>query len=94
MPEKLVLRPKQRDQLFTKLRTDAKFRELVKQDWRKALESTGMKPEAVAKGMLSRSEIESFAGQRASWTIEIVIAGRTAGLETIELKDAVTFEAR
>jgi hypothetical protein len=94
MPEKTVLTNRQKDQLFTMLKEDPKFRELMKQDWRKALESVRIKPDAVAKGVLSRNEIETFLGQRAGWVIEIVIAGRVPGMETIELKEAVNFEAR
>ena len=89
-----VLAAADRDALFNKLREDEKFRELVKKDWRRALTSMNIKPEAVAKGMLSRSDVESFAGQRASWTIEIVIFARNLQQEAVEMKEAVAFEAR
>lgn len=94
MPEKTVLTNRQKDQLFSMLKEDPKFRELMKQDWRKALETLRIKPDAVAQGVLSRNEIEGFLGQRAGWTIEIVISAHKPGLEAVQLKEAVNFEAR
>ena len=94
MPDKTVLTNRQKDQLFTMLKEDPKFRDLMKEDWRKALETVKIKPDAVAKGVLTRNEIESFLGQRAGWTIEIVISARRLDMESIELKEAVNFEAR
>ncbi|MCC7157815.1 MAG: hypothetical protein IT161_24765 [Bryobacterales bacterium] len=94
MPEKTVLSNRQKDQLFTMLKDDPKFRELMKEDWKRALETVKIKPDAVAKGVLTRNEIESFLGQRAGWTIEIVIAAHRPDMEAIQLKEAVNFEAR
>lgn len=94
MPEKTVLTNRQKDQLFTMLKDDPKFREMMKQDWKKALETVKIKPESVAKGVLTRNEIESFLGQRAGWTIEIVISAHRPDIESIQLKEAVNFEAR
>lgn len=94
MPEKTVLSNRQKDLIFNKLKADPKFRELMKQDWKKALASVRVKPDAVVKGVLSRNEIESFIGQRAGWTIEIVISSGRPELEAIQLKEAVNFEIR
>ncbi len=94
MPDNTVLTKEQRDALFTKLREDPKFRETMKRDWKEALSSMKMKPEVVAGGMLSRNEVESFAGQRASWTIEIVIAGKVPRKDVVELKETVSFDTR
>jgi hypothetical protein len=92
--EKSVLTAKQRDALFTGLKDDPKFRELLKKDWRAALKEAKLNPDAVVKGTLSRTEIENFASQRAGWTIEIVIFNRDSGLENIAVKEALNFEAR
>ena len=94
MPDKTVLTNRQKDQLFAMIKEDPKFRTMMKEDWRKALESVKIKPDAVAKGVLSRNEIESFLGQRAGWTIEIVIAAHRPDMEAIQVKEAVNFEAR
>lgn len=92
--EKAVLSAKQRDTLFTSLKDDPKFREMMKKDWRTALKQSNIDPDSVARGTLTRSEIENFASQRAGWTIEIVISKRNFDMETIEMKEAVNFEAR
>lgn len=92
--DRSVLSVKQRDALFTTLKDDPKFRELIKKDWRAGLKKAGIDPEAVVKGTLSRSEIENFASQRAGWTIEIVIFARELGMENISFKEAMNFEAR
>ncbi|HSE37810.1 MAG TPA: hypothetical protein VLG74_10940 [Blastocatellia bacterium] len=92
--ERSVLTAKQRDALFTSLKDDPKFRELIKKDWRAALKKTNVNPDAVVRGTLSRTEIENFASQRAGWTIEIVIFNKDLGLENIAVKEALNFEAR
>jgi hypothetical protein len=92
--ERSVLTAKQRDALFTSLKDDPKFRELIKKDWRAALKKTNVDPNAVVRGTLSRTEIENFASQRAGWTIEIVIFNKDFGLENIAVKEALNFEAR
>lgn len=95
MPEeKSVLSNASKDKLFTKLREDPKFRDLMKKDWRAALKETDINPETVVKGTLSRQEIENFAQQRAGWEIIIVIFVRDAGLERVSLSEAVNLEAR
>ena len=94
MPDRTILTKEQRDALFTKLSEDPNFRELMKKDWKEALSSMKIKPEVTAGGMLSRNEIESFAGQRASWTIEIVIAGKYPRKDVVELKETVSFDTR
>jgi hypothetical protein len=92
--ERTVLTAKQRDALFTSLKDDPKFRELIKKDWRAALKKSNVNPDAVVRGTLSRTEIENFASQRAGWTIEIVIFNKDFGLENIAVKEALNFEAR
>ncbi len=95
MPEeKTVLTHAHKDKLFSKLREDSKFRELMKKDWRAALKETDIDPETVVKGTLSRQEIDNFARQRAGWEIIIVIFARDTGLERVSLSEAVNFEAR
>ena len=94
MPEeKHVLRHEQKDKLFARLRDEPAFREMIKKDWRAALKEVQIDPEAVAKGTLTREESESFAAQRASWTITIVIFARN-GLEQVSPGEAVNFQAR
>ncbi len=88
-----VISVRQRDALFNKLKDDPEFREAMKKDWRAALEKLRIKPDAVAKGTLSRREIDDFIGQRAGWTIEIVIAAKP-GAERVQVSEAVNFEAR
>ena len=43
MPDSTVLTKEQRDALFTKLREDPKFREMMKKDWKEALSSVKIK---------------------------------------------------
>jgi hypothetical protein len=88
-----VLKKEQRDALFAKLRDDAKLRAMLKKDWKAALKSVNIDPATVAKGTLSRREVESFANQRAGWEIIIVISARQ-GLDKIRVNEAVNFEAR
>ena len=85
----------QRDELFARLRKEPRFRQMMKKDWRAVLKEAEIDPEAVAKGTLSREEIEQFAQQRAAWTIVIVISARLpfAG-EQIKFSEAVNFEKR
>ena len=85
---------RQRDSLFSKLKDDPKFRETMKKDWRAAVQELKIRPDAVAKGALSRREIGDFINQRAGWTIEIVIFNRFTGSERVHLNEAVNFEAR
>jgi hypothetical protein len=96
MPDRDVpaISPKLRDALFTKLKDDPKFRDAMKKDWREAVQQMKIKPEAIAKGVLSRREIEDFLGQRAGWVIEIVISARVPGAERVQVAEAVNFEAR
>lgn len=89
-----VVSAKERDRLFGKLREDAKFREMMKKDWREALKAVEIEPDAVVKGTLTREEVESFVQQRAAWTITIVISAARRGMEQIKLSEAVNFEAR
>ncbi len=88
-----VLKKEQRDALFTKLREDPKLRSMIKQDWKAALKSLKIDPATVAKGTISRKEVENFANQRAGWEIIIVVFER-GGLEKIRINEAVNFEAR
>ena len=83
-----------RDALFNKLKEDPKFRDAMKKDWREAVQQLKIKPDAIAKGVLSRTEIEDFLGQRAGWTIEIVISAKVPGADRVQLAEAVNFEAR
>lgn len=83
----------QRDMLFNKLREDPQFREALKKDWKAALKQVKIDPELVAKGELSRREIENFANQKAGWEIVIVISART-GLDRVSINEAVNFQAR
>ena len=83
----------QREVLFDKLREDRKFREAIKKDWKAALKELRIEPEMVAKGELSRREIESFGQQKAGWEIVIVISARN-GLDRISLNESVNFQAR
>ena len=92
MPEGLTT--KQRDALFSKLRDDPAFREAMKKDWREAVTALKIKPELIAKGALSRREIDDFINQRAGWTIEIVISGKVPGAERVQINEAVNFVAR
>jgi hypothetical protein len=92
--ERAALTPKQRDLLFGKLRDDPAFREAMKKDWRSAVTTLKIKPDAIVKGALSRREIDDFINQRAGWTIEIVIAGRVPGQERVEINQAVNFQER
>ena len=92
MPEGLTSR--QRDALFSRLRDDPAFREAMKKDWREAVTALKIKPEAIAKGALSRREIDDFIGQRAGWTIEIIIFNKLPGAERVQINEAVNFEAR
>jgi hypothetical protein len=85
MPDTPVLSKKQRDAIFSKLKTDANFREDLKTDWKKAIKKIGITPEKLAQGVLSYKEVVPFQGQRASWTIEIVIAGRIPGQERVNV---------
>lgn len=95
MPEEMsVLSHHQKDTLFTKLREDPKFRELMKKDWRAALTEVNIKPESVVKGTLSRQEIENFAQQRAGWEIIIIIFDPRSALERVSLGEAVNMAAR
>lgn len=94
MPDKPVLRATQRDRLFNRLKDDPKLREMMKQDWRAAMQAVGIKPETIVKGTMSRREIDDYLAQRAGWTIEIVISSRTTGAERVQVSEAVNFEAR
>jgi hypothetical protein len=96
MPDKDLpaISARQRDELFTKLKEDPKFRDAMKRDWREAVQELKIKPDAIAKGVLSRNEVEDFLGQRAGWTIEIVISARVPGEEQVRLAEAVNFQAR
>ena len=85
MADTPVLNKKQRDMIFNKLKTDPKFREDLKADWKSAIKKAGITPEKLAQGVLSYKEVVPFQGQRASWTIEIVIAGRVPGQERVNV---------
>lgn len=89
-----VLSAEQRDALFRKLREDPGFREAVKRDWRAAVRQVDINPELVAKGTLSRNEVDDFLTQRAGWTIEIIIFTRAIEAERVEIGEAVNFGAR
>ena len=91
---KKMLSNREKDALFERLKANREFREEMKKDWRQALKAAEIDASAVAEGVLSRREVESFAGQRAAWTIEIVISAGRPGLETIQVAEAVNFEKR
>ncbi len=94
MADKPVLRAAQRDKLFNRLKEDPKLRELMKQDWRAAMQAVGIKPDTIVKGTMSRREIDDYLAQRAGWTIEIVISARNSAAERVQVAEAVNFEAR
>lgn len=94
MPERAVLTAVQRDRLFKRLKEDPALRETMKKDWRAAMKTVGIKPDAVVKGVMTRREIDDYLAQRAGWTIEIVISSRSTGAERVQLTEAVNFEAR
>ena len=88
-----VLSVQQRDTLFTRLREDREFREVLKRDWRAALKETGVDPEAVVDGQLTREEMQSIGNMRAAWTIIIVIFAKEMR-ERLQINEAVNFAAR
>ena len=94
MADREAISARQRDALFTKLRDDPKFRDAMKKDWRAAIQEMKINPKSVAKGALTRKEIGDFIGQRAGWTIEIIIVNRFTGMEKISVAEAVNFDAR
>jgi len=84
----------QRDALFNKLRDDPAFREAMKKDWKAAVKHVGINPDVVAKGTLSREEVNDFAAQRSGWTIHIVISTSASEAQRVQLSDAVNFAPR
>ncbi len=82
-----------RDKLFTRLVEEPAFREAVKKDWQAAFKEAGIDPHTVARGTLSRQEVQNFAGQRAGWEIVIIIFVRDLG-QRVSINEAVNFEAR
>ncbi len=91
--EKGVLKKEHRDALFTKIREEPKFRDLLKKDWRAALKEMKIDPETVVKGKLTREEISTLA-QQSGWEIIIIIFEASLGLERIRTSEAMNFEAR
>ena len=89
-----VVSPQHRDALFNKLRDDAAFREAMKKDWKAAVKQVGINHELVAKGTLSRQEVNDFAAQADGWTIIIAISNRASEAQRVEMNQAVNFAAR
>lgn len=89
-----ALTPAQRDILFEKIREDDVFRELMKQDWRKALRQMNIDPEIVAETL--EKDDERFAVSPFS-EIFIVIENKdkfTVDADSYGVIEAVNFESR
>ncbi len=89
-----ALTPAQRDMLFGKIRDDDEFRELMKRDWRKALEEINIDPEIVGETL--EKDDERFAVSPFS---EVFIVVENKNKFTVEANDsgmveAVNFESR
>lgn len=89
-----VLTKAQRDALFLKVRTDPKFRELVKKNWKAAMRAIGIYPLVVADKTITLKD-EGLAGQKgdgAYWTIVILDKGKPRA--NLILGDSLGFEKR
>ena len=89
-----ALTPLQRDLLFSKIREDDEFRDLMKEDWRSALEQLNIDPEMVAETL--EKDDERFAASPFS-RVFIVIDNKdtfTVDADSYGVLDAVNFETR
>ncbi len=92
MPDGLT--PDQRNTLFDRLRYDAAFRGLMKENWRTALRQVGIEPKFVAGGIIKREELEEFAHQAQGWSIHIVIFRQAETAERVEVGEALVFQRK
>ena len=91
MPE--VLTRADRDTLFNKLATDPAFRDEMKKDWRKALQSLKIKDTDVEDSVLSRTELVPFDERVGAAGIEIEITIAAAAKEKeIKIEDSFIFK--
>ena len=89
-----ALTPAQRDMLFGKIRDDDEFRELMKRDWRKALEEINIDPEIVGETL--EKDDERFAVSPFS-EVFIVVENKnkfTVEADSSGMVEAVNFESR
>ena len=89
-----ALTPAQRDILFSKIREDDEFRELMKQDWRKALQQMNIDPELIGETL--EKDDERFAGSPFS-EVYIIIENKdkfSVDAHNYGVLEAVNFEAR
>lgn len=89
-----ALTPAQRDILFSKIREDDEFRELMKQDWRKALQQMNIDPELIGETL--EKDDERFAGSPFA-EVYIVIENKdkfSVDANNYGVLEAVNFEAR
>ena len=84
-----------RDKLVERIKTDPKFRDQMKTDWVAAFKEAGINPAEVKGKVLDHAEVTPFGGGRAISGIHITITiFAAAGMERIDIRDAVTFDEK
>jgi hypothetical protein len=96
MANRPVLAADVRDKLVERIKSDPKFREQMKTDWVAAFRESGINPADVKGKVLDHSEVVPFGGgSKAMSGIHITITiFAAAGMERIDIRDAVTFDEK
>ncbi|MCP4230599.1 MAG: hypothetical protein GY771_10720 [bacterium] len=87
-----ALTPVQRDMLFGKIREDGDFRDLMKRDWRSALEQLNIDPELVGETL--EKDDERFAISPFSEVFIVIETKFMLKADNYGTLDAVNFETR
>jgi hypothetical protein len=85
----VVISTKDRDQLCEKLKSDPKFRELMKEDWKRAFSDVGINPAPLVGKNVEYKETVPLTGGPVASSIIIMIAAARA--DEVSIEDSVLF---
>lgn len=91
MADRFVVSSAQRDTLADRLKTDQKFRQLMKSDWRAAFQDAGVDVKAIEGKNLEYSEAVPLDSGPVQAGIIITIFNAAQNAEEVSLKESVLF---
>lgn len=91
MADRMVIDRAQRDTLVEKLRSDEKFRGLMKADWRAAFNQAGINPKDIEGKFVEYSEAVPLESGPVQAGIIITITAPASKSDEINFKDSVLF---